>query len=289
MPWRSGPAGQAACARPAASSASNSKASRARAAGLKPMGSAIIGGLCHEGFPPFLRETPGTMTESKRLEICVVEDEPDLREEVVEYLGECGFGIRGFSASRELYASLLVRPCDIVVLDIGLPGGEDGFAVAERLRESGSVGIVMMTARGETEDRVWGLLRGADVYLVKPVDLLELRAVLVSLGRRLECGDGGGQPAVLAASWNLSPDGWTFSDGTGFLPLTAQERLFLQCLAARPGEAVSREMLVAAIGGDPYDYDYHGLESLVSRLRRKAAEQGVALPLRTVRGTGYLI
>lgn len=229
------------------------------------------------------------MSDGKPLEICVVEDEPDLREEVVEYLCESGFSARGFPASRELYASLLVRPCDIVVLDIGLPG-EDGFVVAERLHEIGSMGIVMMTARGQTEDRVRGLLRGADVYLVKPVDLLELRAVLVSLARRLGRCDGGGPPSALSpVSWSVSPDGWTFSDGTGSILLTAQERLFLQCLAASPGEAVSRERLVVAIGGDPYDYDYHGLESLVSRLRRKAVEQGVVLPLRTVRGAGYLI
>ena len=197
---------------------------------------------------------------NKRLEICVVEDEADFREEIVEALREAGFGVRDFPGSRELYAALLAAPCDILILDVGLPG-EDGFSVAERLRGLGSMGIIMLTARGQTEDRVRALLGGADMYLVKPVDLRELVASIGSLARRLHlngltgapegAGDGRAQGSV--RSWSLSPDGWTLFDPEGSsMPLTAQERGFLQCLWARAGEAVSREDLVAvALGGDP--------------------------------------
>lgn len=233
---------------------------------------------------------------NKRLEICVVEDEADFREEIVEALREAGFGVRDFPGSRELYAALLAAPCDILILDVGLPG-EDGFSVAERLRGLGSMGIIMLTARGQTEDRVRALLGGADMYLVKPVDLRELVASIGSLARRLHlngltgapegAGDGRAQGSV--RSWSLSPDGWTLFDPEGSsMPLTAQERGFLQCLWARAGEAVSREDLAVALGGDPYEYDFHRLDTLVSRLRRKATGAGMALPLRAVRGTGYL-
>lgn len=124
----------------------------------------------------------------KRLEICVVEDEEDLREEIVESLQEAGFNVRGFPASRELYASLLMARCDIAILDIGLPG-EDGFSIATRLRELGSIGIIMLTARSHMDDRLLGLQSGADIYLVKPVDFVELEAVVLSLARRVVGSD----------------------------------------------------------------------------------------------------
>ncbi|GBG04071.1 protein petR [Azospira sp. I13] len=228
----------------------------------------------------------------RRLEICVVEDEEDLREEIVGALQDAGFGVRGFPGSRELYASLLATPCNIVILDIGLPG-EDGFSIAERLHGLGSMGIIMLTARGQTEDRVRALMGGADAYMVKPVDLRELLAVIGSLARRMQFGsvtESGvaGQDNV-ARAWAMSADGWTLFDPEGnSIPLTSQERAFLQCLWQRAGEAVSREDLAVAMGGDPYEYDFHRLDTLVSRLRRKAADAGLALPLRAVRGTGYL-
>lgn len=226
----------------------------------------------------------------RRLEICIVEDEADLREEIVEALLEAGFGVRGFPASRELYAALLAAPCDIVILDVGLPG-EDGFSIAERLHSLGPMGIIMLTARAQTEDRVRALLGGADVYMVKPVDLRELLAVIGSLARRLAASESLPANALetTANPWALSADGWTLFDPDGAsVPLTAQERAFLQRLWQQAGEAVSREELAVAMGGDPYEYDFHRLDTLVSRLRRKAADLGLTLPLRAVRGMGYL-
>lgn len=223
--------------------------------------------------------------ESARLKICIVEDEADLREELVEALAEAGFGVRAFPASRELYAALLATPCDIAILDIGLPG-EDGFSIAERLRSLGPVGIIMLTARAGIDDRVRALGGGADIYLTKPVNLRELLAVIGSLARRLKVN----VPEAIPTAWALSTDGWTLLDPNGVgLPLTAQERTFLECLWQSAGEAVAREDLAVAMGGDPYEYDFHRLDTLVSRLRRKAAEIGLTLPLRSVRGMGYLV
>lgn len=227
------------------------------------------------------------------LEICVVEDEVELREEIVESLQEAGFHVRGFSASRELYASLLHTPCDIVVLDVGLPD-EDGFSIAECLTGLGSIGIIMLTARAENEERVRGLKHGADAYLVKPTDLRVLEATIISLARRLK-KDGDTVAAAMPAptpankSWALSEDAWTLFDPAGCaLPLSAQERVFLRCLLEQPGTAVAREALVAALSADPCEYDLHRLDAMVNRLRKKASDQGVSLPLRAVRGIGYL-
>ena len=79
----------------------------------------------------------------KKLEICIVEDEADLREELAETLIEAGFEVRSFSASRELYTALLDMPCNIAILDIGL-SGEDGFSIAARLRNLGKICIIIL-------------------------------------------------------------------------------------------------------------------------------------------------
>ena len=231
------------------------------------------------------------LASSKKIEICIVEDEDDLREELVDTLLEAGFGVRGFSASRELYAALLAAPCNIAILDIGLPG-EDGFSIAARLRSLGKMGIIMLSARTAIDDRVRALQGGADVYLTKPVDLRELLAVVTSLARRLAMPEPQAISSTEVASgpWSLSADGWgVIAPNGAALPLTAQERAFLVRLWQCAGEAVSREELAIALGGDPYEYDFHRLDTLVSRLRRKASDIGLTLPVRAVRGTGYAV
>ena len=227
----------------------------------------------------------------KRLEICIVEDEADLREELVDTLVEAGFAVRGFSASRELYAALLTAPCNIAILDIGLPG-EDGFSIAARLRGLGKMGIIMLSARTEIEDRVRALQGGADVYLTKPVDLRELLAVVSSLTRRIAPPEAQAilPTEIVQSAWSLTADRWAVIAPNGMsLALTAQERAFMVRLWESAGEAVSREDLAIALGGDPYEYDFHRLDTLVSRLRRKGTDIGLTLPLRAVRGTGYVI
>lgn len=226
-----------------------------------------------------------------KVEICIVEDEADLREDLVDTLLEAGFGVRGFSASRELYAALLAAPCNIAILDIGLPG-EDGFSIAARLRSLGKMGIIMLSARTAIDDRVRALQGGADVYLTKPVDLRELLAVVTSLARRLAVAEPLPiEPADITPNpWSLSADGWiAIAPNATPLPLTAQERAFLVRLWRCVGEAVSREELAIALGGDPYEYDFHRLDTLVSRLRRKSSDIGLTLPVRAVRGTGYAV
>lgn len=229
---------------------------------------------------------------AKVLDICLVEDEADLREEMVEALTEEGFDVRGFPGSRELYAGLLTNLCDIAILDIGLPG-EDGFAIAERLHLlKKNIGIIMLTARSHTDDRIRALQGGADAFVQKPVALQELTAVIHSVARRLHRP---GERDLAAApsptmSWTLADDGWVLNGLPDIsLHLSAQERAFLQCLWQQMGEVVSRESLVQVLADDPEQYDYHRLDMLVSRLRRKLAALGATLPLRSVRGQGYVV
>ena len=226
------------------------------------------------------------MTNSSEvvLHVHLVEDDSDLREEMVFGLAGLGFEAIGFGSAEAFYRGQLGSPCDIAVIDVGLPG-EDGFSIATHLRATSRVGIVMLTARSQLEDRLRGL-KDADLYMVKPVDLLELAASLRSLGRRLKEA----QPERRAGGeWRLADEDWTLyaPAGTG-IHLTASERMLMQALFVNRDKAVSRESIAAALGGDIYDYDLHRLETLISRLRKKASDVGLSLPLRAVRGIGYL-
>lgn len=229
---------------------------------------------------------PSELSGNHGVSICLVEDDRDLREEVVQTLLEYDFDVRSFVGSRELYLGLLQQPCDVAILDVGLPG-EDGFTIMENLRATSSMGIIMFTARGQVTDRVRALMGGADAYLVKPVDMVELVATILSLSRRLRSAESA--PPKRDGGWRLSDDGWILHSPAGVnISLSGAERSFLQVLAQHLGIAVSREELVKALGHHEDEVLSNRLDMLVSRLRRKVAQAtDEKLPLHSVRGIGF--
>ncbi|MFT4197940.1 MAG: response regulator transcription factor [Pseudoxanthomonas sp.] len=229
------------------------------------------------------------------MRIALVEDDDELRAVVGDELRHEGAQVAGFDSAEALYRHLLEQACDVVLLDIGLPG-EDGYSVARYLRRiSPNTGIVMLTGRGASTDMARGLLQGADLYLIKPLDLSLLIAALDSLLRRLRVpvpadAAAAPEPAAPAPDWKLSGDGWTLvSPDLRTLALTEAERGLLGGLFAHRGRVVGRDALIAAITDTPWDFDPHRLEVLVHRLRTRVAVITEArLPLRAVRGQGYL-
>ncbi|WP_306604053.1 response regulator transcription factor [Azonexus sp.] len=263
---------------------------------------------------------------NKPLHVAVVEDHDALREMTVAALDISGHLVKGYESAEALLEQSDPMSVDIAVLDVNLPGA-CGFTLAQRLRsENPSIGILMLTVRNAVNDKVRGYDSGADIYLPKPVERQELLAAVSALSRRvhpdsaintavsalsqgkaqllhtfaldilgklenMQVHESAGKVAAPeASSWRLSPDAWSFVDAAGnSMQLTAQERIFLKSLVDNACQAVSREDLVVAFGENPYEYDYHRLDALVSRLRKKATDQGVELPVRAVRGVGYLI
>ncbi len=214
---------------------------------------------------------------------------------IVDELHLVGARAQALPSAEALYRQLLAHAFDLVVLDVGLPG-EDGYAVAAHLRAAApQVGIVMLTGRAAGTDMAQGLLQGADLYLVKPLDMPLLTAALASLWRRL----GPAMPEIASPTavddpgqWRLSADAWTLhAPGAHTLSLSAAERAVLTQLFARRGEPVSRTALIAAISPKaPAAFDPHRLEVLVHRLRTRIESAcGRKLPLRAVRGSGYLL
>lgn len=236
-----------------------------------------------------IRSTAMPRTSStRRIRIYLVEPDAAERELQVAQLGEMGFDAEGFGDAPAFYRAQAALPCDVAVIDVALPG-EDGFSVAAHLRATSHVGIVILTERGSLPDRLHGLRQGADAYLVKPVHRLELSALLGSLGRRVTERMASPTQREAAARWQLLDAGWTLRAPSGrTMPLTATERSFLQCLFAHPERPVSRDALITALGGDRIDFDPHRIDSLASRLRRKAIDAGMPLGLRSVRGLGYV-
>jgi DNA-binding response OmpR family regulator len=229
---------------------------------------------------------------SVMINVAVVEDDPDLCGSIQRYLSLVGMTVKGAGSGEELDALLADFTPDLLVLDVNLPG-EDGFSIAARLRSRSKVGIVMLTARGQLDDRVLGLTAGADAYLVKPVQFRELEAVIHSLARRLreapmaEKTDSREEPPH---AWSFDAASWSLITPNGHqVPLTNAEFRVLQTLTAEPGASVAREEIANALGKVVGGYDDRSIDAVMARLRRKVqTATGENLPIRAVRSVGYV-
>ncbi len=217
--------------------------------------------------------------------LALVEDNPDLRDDLHFHLERAGHHVVPLADGKALDAHLAVAPCDLVLLDLGLPG-EDGLSIASRLRQARpELGIVMLTARGLLQHRLEGLESGADAYLVKPVELQELKAVLGTVLRRIRLA------ATPQPGWSLHTSTLTLVSPAGERTvLTSTEFALLQAMAHKAPEAVERRTLIEQVFGEDYlGFDPRRLEAALSRLRRKLQPDGDAeSPIRSVRNIGYL-
>ncbi len=213
------------------------------------------------------------------INILLVEDDTDLRQEVKDYLVAEGYKVLQADCLKSTLEALQSQRIQAVVLDVGLPDGNALDALPE-LRRHTACPIVMMTAWGQLPLRLKGLQHGADYYLVKPVPLAELSAVLATLLRR-------GNSNV---SWRTEAATRTLTAANDrSVPLTASEWVFVQALRKSPGRVISREELVRALGQDPDTYDSRRMDTLVQRIRHKTSQAEMGeLPLHTRHGQGYV-
>ena len=227
----------------------------------------------------------------KRQHIVVVEDEPAQRQLLLDYLTKQGFRVTGFESGVGLRRLVERELPALVLLDVGLPG-EDGFALARWLREkSGKVCIIMVTAAGDTVDRVVGLETGADDYIPKPFDPRELLARIKSVLRRA----GGAVsspsgPRVRMGRRVLDLERRVLVDGDGAEEtLAASEFDLLRLFAENPNRPLARDWLLETVGHREMETFDRAIDLRITRLRRKI-EKDAAHPeaIRTVRGVGYM-
>jgi two-component system phosphate regulon response regulator OmpR len=217
--------------------------------------------------------------------ILVVDDDTRLRELLSRYLGENGFRVTVARDAADARAKLAGLNFDALVLDVMMPG-ESGFDLTKWLRGVSTVPVLLLTALGETENRIDGLSRGADDYLVKPFEPRELVLRLEAILRRARAVPHAPAAAVSLGALSFDPAREELSkDGTR-IRLTTAEASLLKVFAESPGRTLSRYDLIrrSRIEGNDRTVDVQ-----ITRLRRKI-EPDPRSPryLQTVRGEGYV-
>ena len=226
----------------------------------------------------------GALARTRHL--LVVDDDDRIRELLKEYLARAGFRVTtasGGAPARKLIESL---DFDLAVFDVMMPG-EDGFSLTRWLREqrgpAGKTPVLMLTARGEAEDRIEGLKLGADDYLAKPFEPEELVLRIEAILRRGADRPTPGGPLVLGRC-KFDPDRGELTYDSEPVRLTEAEVALLRRLARTPHDAVDR----LELAHDTVDPSGRAVDVQVTRLRRKI-EDDPKTPryLQTVRGVGY--
>ena len=219
--------------------------------------------------------------------LALIEDHQDLREELQTYLKSQGFPIWAVGSAEDFYKALTWQQADVVLVDLTLPG-EDGLQVIKHLHQHSPCGIIAVTARGERDDRLLGLELGVDHYLVKPVDLEELAAVIQSLWRRM-ANKPVNIPTTTQGPWQLDAVSRTLHCPEGnALTLTDKEYAVLEHLLQHSSQVLSKEDLHQAVFPSSGVLDPHRIEVILSRIRKKAKLAGIALPIRAIFGKGLV-
>ena len=227
-----------------------------------------------------------------RPHVIVVEDEQFQRETLIDFLGSNGYRISGVESGALLRKLVERDPPALVLLDLRLPGGEDGFALARFLRErSRKVGIIMVTASSDSVDQVVGLETGADDYIAKPYEPRALLARIKAVLRRAGGADAATPNARVRMGrclLDLQSRRLTALSGEE-IPLRSGEYELLRLFAENPNRPLSRDWLLETTSHREMEAFDRAIDIRVLRIRRKV-ELDPARPtsIRTVRSAGYM-
>jgi len=225
--------------------------------------------------------------------ILIVDDQREICDLVQEYLSSEGYRVSTAHDGTGMRRAIAQDPVDLVILDLMLPG-EDGLTLARSLREESSVGIIILTGRGETVDRIIGLEMGADDYLPKPFHLRELLARVKSVLRRASTRSADRQaaprPRARFAGWNLDLSTRELLSPSGEeVRLTTGEFDLLAAFVNNANQVLSRDRLLDLARNreaGPFD---RTIDVQVGRLRRKLeVDPQRPTMIKTVRGSGYI-
>ena len=216
--------------------------------------------------------------------ILIVDDDRRIRELLKRYLSDHGYRVTTAENAGEARAKLAGLAFDLLVLDVMMPG-ESGLELAASLRDSSSVPILMLTARGETEDRIAGLERGVDDYLTKPFEPRELLLRIGTILRRARTpGAGPGSNEISLGECRFNVARGELRRGDELIRLTTREVQLMRIFAARPGQPLSRLDLCDNEAAE------RSIDVQINRLRRKIEiDPRNPTYLQTVRGEGYVL
>lgn len=230
------------------------------------------------------------MSDPNGAHILLVDDDERIRTLLQKFLIRNGYlttGARDAAHARRIMSGL---DFDIVILDLMMPG-EDGLSFCKFVTSERALPVILLTAKGDTDDRVAGLEAGADDYMSKPFEPKELLLRIAAVLRRMPAGAEDTQVKVLklgATRYDIERgELWR---GEDMVRLTATESALMRIFSAQPGEAVSREELVERLARDGVKSQERAVDVQITRLRRKI-ETDTKQPrfLQTVRGAGYML
>ncbi|WP_163576355.1 response regulator [Halomonas faecis] len=224
--------------------------------------------------------------------LIVVDDDPEIRELLADYLGRHGYRALVAEDAEALHRLLATEPPDLLIVDIMLPG-DDGFTICRKVRRDSEVPIIMLTASADDTDRILGLELGADDYLGKPFNPRELLARIKAVLRRTHSAPGE-TPAearlVAFGDWRLDRMTRELIDAEGVrLPLSGADFQLLQVFLEHPEQVLTREALYERTRGRSAPPLDRSIDVHVCRLRQRLGEESQHHQLiRTVRGVGYV-
>lgn len=215
--------------------------------------------------------------------ILVVDDDPNIRELARVFLKNDGYEVHEASDGLEALSKLETTPVDLVILDIMMPN-MDGWELCRQLKELYEFPLLMLTAKGETSQKLKGFELGTDDYLVKPFEPLELVARVKALLKRYRLATSQsiqiGELHMDRKTFEVTANGESLT-----LPLKEFELLFK--LASYPGRTFSRDHLIEDIWGYDFDGNERTLDVHINRLRERFPEGEYSFKITTIRGLGY--
>ncbi len=220
--------------------------------------------------------------------IYIADDETNIRDVVKSFLESEGYRVDAFKDGDQLLAAFNEAPCDLIILDIMMPG-TSGFDVCREIRKSSTVPIIMLTARDSDLDYATGINLGSDDYFTKPFSAMSLVMRVKAILRRIEYERAGQSKAddqsLAFADLEINRQGKTVLQGNKPVDLTPNEYNLLSYLVDNSDRAVSREELLNNIWGYTCEVETRAADDTVRRLRKKLAD-GQAV-IETVWGYGF--
>ncbi len=251
--------------------------------------------------PPVAAMTHGSLpAASGATRLLLVDDEASIREPLRDYLSAQGFAVHAAADAAAARAALAGDAFDLIICDIMMPG-EDGLSLTRSISVEGGAPVILLTARAEETERVIGLEIGADDYVVKPFSPRELVARIRAVLRRAQDAArraAAAAPTTADAQDDMAFANWTFrpqrrcllGDDGAEVALTAGEAALLVTFLRHPRQILSRERLLDLVRGRDADVFDRSIDNLVSRLRRKLADDPrEPAIIKTVWGGGYTL
>ncbi|MCM2457185.1 response regulator transcription factor [Rhizobium sp. CG4] len=215
-----------------------------------------------------------------------MEDDLDLKQGLTDFLRLNTFAVTAVGNGKEFDLALGTEDFDVAILDVNLPD-TSGFEIAQRLKKTTNIGIIMLTARTLRDDKLRGYSEGANLYLTKPVDGDELVFAIKNLADRLRQSDKNAQPARPTGKWSIDRVGQRLTSPQGtVIKLSGREATLLSKLAEDSKRIIGRHELGLAMGYQTLA-DTRSLDAVLQRLRVKVRESGAELPIHVIHGVGF--